>query len=125
MNDRPFLARVSSRRPPRGSWFLAAFAFVTQACAPSLGGAVRSYEHARYPEAMDELRAVEVDANHRGASSATRYALYRGLAHLGLGDLRAARFWLERVRQTTLSDPRALSADETGQLASAWAHLPR
>jgi len=85
---------------------------------------VRSYEHARYPEAMDELRAVEVDATHRGATSATRYALYRGLAHLGLGDIRAARFWLERVRQTTLFDPGALSVDETGQLASAWAHLP-
>lgn len=86
---------------------------------------MRSYEHARYPEAMDELRAVEMDATNRGATSAARYALYRGLAHLGLGDLRAARFWLERVRQTTLADPRVLSDDETGQLASAWAHLPR
>jgi hypothetical protein len=125
MNDRSFLARPSPRRRPRGRWFLGTFALVTQGCAPSLGGAVRSYDHGRYPEAMDELYAVEVDATKRGVTSATRYALYRGLAHLGLGDLRAARFWLGRVRQTTSVDPDALSPDETGQLASAWAHLPR
>jgi hypothetical protein len=132
MTDRSFLALVSflvrasscgrsSRRPLR----VLAIALVTQACAPSLGGAVRAYEHGRYPEAMDELRAVEVDAMRCGSSAVTRYALYRGLAHLGLGDVRAARHWLDRVERTMAVNSASLSADDAGRLASAWAHLPR
>ena len=131
MTDRSFLAIVSCleqaascrRSKPQG-FLVLAVALVTQACAPSFGGAVQAYEHGRYPEAMDELRAVEADAMRCGSSAVTRYALYRGLAHLGLGDLRAARFWLERVKHTVASDPQALSAEESGDLASAWAHLP-
>jgi hypothetical protein len=93
-------------------------------CAPSLGGAVRAYEHGRYPEALEELRAVETDAAHGSPSDAARYALYRGLAHLALGNLAAARLWFGVVNQGLARDPALVSRDDAGRLASARAHLP-
>jgi hypothetical protein len=104
---------------------LGALALLAAACAPSLGPAVHAYESARYPEAMDELRALERDADRWACSDATRYALYRGLAHLALGDLAATRHWLERVRRAVTADPARLSSRDANRLASAWAHLPR
>ena len=94
-------------------------------CAPSLGGAVRAYEHGRYPEAMEELSAIESDAQRWDSSSVARYALYRGLAHLALGDLPAVQFWFGRVEQVLDADPATLSASDAERLASARAHLPR
>jgi hypothetical protein len=74
---------------------------------------------------MEELRAVEVDASRSRPPSVVRYALYRGLAHLALGDLAAAHCWFDRVAEATKADPALLSADDARRLAAAWAHLPR
>ena len=115
MHDRSFL-------------FLAlatALLLAASGCAPSLGGAARAYEHGRYPEAMEELRAVESEACRWSDSDATRYALYRGLAHFALGDLAAARAWLEHVERAVATHPEFISNDETHRMASARAHLPR
>jgi hypothetical protein len=73
---------------------------------------------------MEELRAIETDACRRGSSDPARYALYRGLAHLALGDLAATRLWFGSVKRAMEADPTILSADDAGRLASAWAHLP-
>jgi hypothetical protein len=104
---------------------VAALVFGAAACAPSLGGAVRSYEHGRYPEAMDELRAVETDACESDASGAARYALYRGLVHLALGDLAATRSWFGPIERAVAAAPALLSPEDAARLASARAHLPR
>ena len=69
---------------------------------------MRAYEHGRYPEAMDELRAVEADASGGGATSATRYALYRGLAHLALGDFARRAPGSSASAKRRSSTPRAL-----------------
>jgi hypothetical protein len=89
-----------------------------------MANAVRAYEHGRYPEAMDELRALEVSTLRGPSAEAARYALYRGLAHLALGDHRATRFWFERLEQAMAVDPSVLCADDAHRLASARAHLP-
>jgi hypothetical protein len=67
---------------------------------------------------------VETDACRWGRSQAARYALYRGLAHLALGDLPATRRWFDRVSRATDGDAALLSADDAGRLAAAQAHLP-
>ncbi|HMI86094.1 MAG TPA: hypothetical protein VK550_18485 [Polyangiaceae bacterium] len=135
MVDCPFSRRTpgrAKRAAPAGA--LCRFAIIAliaglglgaTGCAPSLSGAMRAYEHARYPEAMEELRTVEPDACHWDTSDSARYALYRGLAHLALGDLAATRFWFGRVERATAVDPGLLSADDAVKLASARAHLPR
>ncbi|HMJ54829.1 MAG TPA: hypothetical protein VK540_22265 [Polyangiaceae bacterium] len=120
MNDPSFLLRFSRTLTVGAAAFLGA-----AGCAPSFGGAVGAYEHGRYPEAMEELRAVETEAHRWDPSDAARYALYRGLAHFALGDLPASHFWLARVKQGLDIHPALLSADDAGRLASAWAHLPR
>jgi hypothetical protein len=94
-------------------------------CASPIGDAVRAYEQGRYPDAMDVLRAVETDTRRAGAADAARYALYRGLAHLALGDLPATHYWFDRLEQALATEPRLLSADDAHRLASARAHLPR
>jgi hypothetical protein len=73
---------------------------------------------------MEELRAVEREACRGDTSDVARYALYRGLAHLALGDLAATRFWLDGVERGLSADPALLSPDDAGRLASARAHLP-
>jgi len=98
---------------------------MASACASPLGGAVRAYEQGRYPEAMDELRAVEADAKRWHSAEAARYALYRGLAHLALGDHRATHHWLDRLDRAMASEPTLLAQGDAHRLASARAHLPR
>jgi hypothetical protein len=120
MYDRPFL-----RRAPLRLTLVAWVALHAAACAPSLGGAVGAYEHGRYPDAIDELCAVERDAQHWNGSDGARYALYRGLAHVALGDLAAGRRWFGRLEQMMAADPEVLSAHDAERLASAQAHLPR
>jgi len=94
------------------------------ACGGSFGEAVRDYDHARYPEALDELRVVECDAPASNPSARARYALYRGLTHLALGAHPAARRWLAEAKRALDENPTLFSDEDSGRLASAWAHLP-
>ena len=94
------------------------------ACGGSFGAAVRDYDHARYPEALEELRVVECDAPALSPYARTRYALYRGLTHLALGAHPAARRWLAEAKRALDENPILLSSEDTGRLAAAWSHLP-
>ena len=128
LHDRSFFDRRGGRERRRAAaTFLVSLAllFVMTGCGSSISDAVRSYEHARYPEALDELSASEADASAWAPREATRYALYRGLSHWALGDLCATRSWLARVERSLARDPSLLTAEETARLASARAHLPR
>jgi hypothetical protein len=106
----------------RGAFLV--FALGSIGCAGSFGAGIRDYDHARYPEAIDELRVAERDAASGSARHRARYALYRGLTHLALGARPAAVFWLAEAKRALDADPMILSAEDTGRLASAWAHLP-
>jgi len=119
MHDRSFLALLALAS------FAAGMALFAVGCTPSFSGAVRAYEHGRYAEAMEELRAVEADACRGNNSDATRYALYRGLTHFALGDLAATRAWFAPIERAVAAQPELLSNDETHRLAAARAHLPR
>jgi hypothetical protein len=103
----------------------AVFVALATGCAPTIGSAVRAYEHGRYPEALDELLAEEHRVTARGGAEGARYALYRGLSHWALGDLRATNFWFEWLERAIAADPTLLSPEESAELASARAHLPR
>jgi hypothetical protein len=93
-------------------------------CAGSFGAGVRDYDHGRYPEALEELRTAECDAQAWHSSDRARYALYRGLTHLALGARPAAVYWLTRAKRAADETPTLLSDEDAGRLASAWSHLP-
>ncbi|MBN1608561.1 MAG: hypothetical protein JW940_18160 [Polyangiaceae bacterium] len=89
-------------------------------CAGPLDSALEAFDAGRYPEALDELRRVEPAASKAGAHVRTRYALYRGMAHLAAGDVRAAYTWLALVKREWDRDPTVLDAQAQGQLLVAW-----
>jgi hypothetical protein len=93
-------------------------------CGGPFASGVRAYEHGRYSEAVEELREAEPDAATLGDRARARYALYRGLAHLALGDHAATRRWLGEARTAVLAAPTLLGDDDLGRLSAAWAHLP-
>jgi hypothetical protein len=126
MHERALFGFAPAPLWPKFCFFAVALGFglLICGCGAPLGGAVRAYEHGRYPEAMDELRAVEADTTHWRAADGARYALYRGLAHLALGDIAATRYWFARVSGAAAADPTVLSPEDAARLASAWAHLP-
>jgi hypothetical protein len=101
-----------------------AFAFATGACSGSFGAGVRAYDHGRYPEALEELRSAERDAVRARGRDRVRYALYRGLTHLALGDREGTRRWLGEAKRAADQSPTLLSDEDAGRLASAWSHLP-
>ncbi len=92
-------------------------------CAGPLADARAAYDAARYPEALVALREVELDAARWKGERRARYALERGLTHVGLGDLDAAARWLGEARAAADADPGLFDDEDVGRLASAWAHL--
>ena len=89
-------------------------------CAGPLDSALEAFDGGRYPEALDELRRAEPAAFRARADMRRRYALYRGLAHLAVGDVRAAHTWLALVKREWDRDPTLLDAQAQGQLLAAW-----
>jgi hypothetical protein len=86
-------------------------------CAGPLGPGRQALERGELPRAARSLRALEPEFSELSAGDRSRYALYRGLAELALGELRVARPWLERARR---SPPEHLSDAERGRLVAAW-----
>jgi len=81
---------------------------------------LNAFDEARYPDAIDEFRRAEPALRDASAGELTRYALYRGLTHLSLGDARAAEYWLGFAKRKTERDPTLLSAEDRSRLACAW-----
>jgi hypothetical protein len=79
----------------------------------------------RYEDALDALRARERDARSLDRPGRARYALYRGLAHLALGDGPAAGRWLTEAKGFYDADPRSLTEADAGRLESAWRGMGR
>jgi hypothetical protein len=96
-------------------------------CSSNLSVAVEHLDAGRLPEAVQTLRAAEAELPGLPAKERLKYALYRGLTHFALGDVRAAERWLAPVKQALDRDPRSLSDAERGRLFSAWrsmGHMP-
>jgi hypothetical protein len=99
-------------------------ALASTACTGTFGAGIRDYDHGRYPEALEELGAIECEATGFRTAARARYALYRGLTHLALGARPEAIAWLTEAKRALDANPVLLSSEDAGRLASAWAHLP-
>ncbi|MEB2311657.1 MAG: hypothetical protein OZ921_08390 [Sorangiineae bacterium] len=111
---------------PRSAAALVALAWLS-GCAGPLSGALDEFRDARYPEAVIELRRLEPESRGWSARERARYALYRGLTHLALGDARPADLWLGLAKALAEAHPGALDAAERGRLLSGWqslGHMP-
>ncbi|HKQ70090.1 MAG TPA: hypothetical protein VJT73_12165 [Polyangiaceae bacterium] len=107
-----------------GRWLAIVALGACSGCAGSFGSALHDYDHGRYAEAASTLREAERDAARWRGQKRARYALYRGLTHLALGDLPGTARWLGEAKRAADADPLLFSDEEAGRLASAWAHLP-
>lgn len=94
---------------------------------PGCGGSLPldAYREGRYPAAADELRAFEPDVPSLSPQEQARYALYRGLAHLALGDARQADRYLTSAKRALDTHPEWFPHQERGALLSAWRSLGR
>jgi hypothetical protein len=93
---------------------------VLPGCGGGLSPAICAYDQAEYPEAIVELRRAEAEYRAANGRDRTRYALYRGLTHLALGDVAQASVWLTRSKRAITWDPELLTSAERGRLDAAW-----
>jgi hypothetical protein len=96
-------------------------------CGGGFGSALDAFHDGRLPQAAAELRSLEPRVATASEPEQARYALYRGLAELGLGNARAAERWLTRAFRADARDPSLFDAKEHGELLAAWrslGHLP-
>lgn len=108
-------------------WFLLlAFALAAlPACAGPMGPPLEAFRDGRLPEAAAGFRRLEPEFSELSTDDRARYALYRGLSHLGLGDARAADRWLSLAVRLERADPRLFDETERGELYAAWRSLGR
>lgn len=94
-------------------------------CGSALTSAVEAFEAGRHPEAAGQFRALEVEFSAFEPDERLRYALYRGLNALALGDARNAERWLSPVKRALDRQPLALTHAERGRLLAAWRSMGR
>lgn len=88
-----------------------------------MGRAIDAFETTRYPEALEALEQMETPQWRDGGSGRARYALYRGLAHLAVGEAPDAARWLARAQSEVQRAPEALSPLDRSRLETAWRTL--
>ncbi len=86
---------------------------------------LEAFREGRYPAAAAELGAVEAASASYPAAERARYALYRGLTHLALGDARQADHWLTLAKRDADRHPAWFDEAERGALLSAWRSMGR
>jgi hypothetical protein len=102
-------------------------ALLSSACASPLSSAVGDFEAGRTTAALRELKALGRRGLPSDPGTRARYALYRGLAHLTLGDAGAAESFLLGLKRSVERDRELLSTSERCRLVTALAalgHLP-
>jgi hypothetical protein len=97
---------------------LVAIVLGTMACSSSLTRGVRAYEAGAHTQALEHL--VEAEDGTVGRRCRVRYALYRGLTHLSLGDTESAERWLAEAKWWMDADREVLDAGDRGRLITAW-----
>lgn len=99
-------------------------ALVLVGCSSPLSEAIATLETGRPDQADFRFRALEPDLADLDCRERTRYALYRGLTHLALGDVVEADRWLSFAKAAD-RDGRVLSHAERGRLLAAWRTMGR
>ena len=100
-----------------------ALCVVLSGCAGSLP--LAAFHEGRYPAAAAELRELESEARGYAPAEQARYALYRGLTHLALGDAASADRWLSSAKQCADRHPEWFDDRERGALLAAWRSMGR
>jgi len=96
-------------------------------CGSALSNAVDEYEAGRTTHALRQLQSPAARDACSDAHDHARYALFRGLAHLTLGDAHAAERWLLGLKRQLERQPDLLSTADKSRLVSAlgsMGHLP-
>ncbi len=99
--------------------------FGVSGCGGTLGTALEAFHDGRLPAAVAELRALEPTRGGPSERERARYALYRGLAELGVGNATIAERWLAIAWRADARSPRCFDDTEHGQLLAAWRSLGR
>lgn len=94
-------------------------------CGSTLGGALEEFDAGRHPEAAQRFRTLEATLPELGPRERLRYALYRGLNDLALGNAPSAERWLTPVKRSVDREPLTLTHEERGRLLAAWRSLGR
>ena len=105
----------------RVGWILCGFlGFTAAGCRSSLERGLDALEEGRLPAAANELRPLEPELPAWNRRARVRYALYRGLVELGLGNATVADRWLSAAWRADALDPHLLAESEHGALMAAW-----
>ena len=80
-------------------------------CAGPLSGAESEFDQGHYPQAKQDLAALEAQSRLWTDAARAEYALYRGLTYGALGDRARAIVWLGQARAIELARPGSLTAD--------------
>ncbi len=86
--------------------------------------AEHAYREGRYLETAERLQRYELDVPALAHSRQARYGLYRGLAHLRLGEHVAARRWLSYTYDIEKTSP-TLAPPQRALLDAGWTELDR
>lgn len=89
------------------------------ACASPLTEARRSFDEARYPDAVDQYARLAPQVRGLPRAELFDYALYRGLSHLALGDAVPAERWLTLAKRLLEAEPELASLPDRNRLLSA------
>ena len=97
----------------------------TLACGGAYRQGLGAFDEGRYPDAVGEFRRSEADFPNWSESKRIRYALYRGLSHLAVGDARETDRWLGYAKSAFDRHPDAFTNEERGRLLAAWRTIGR
>lgn len=101
------------------------FTLSTLACGGTYRQGLGAFDEGRYPDAVGEFRRAEPEFPGWPESRRIRYALYRGLSHLAVGDARETDRWLGYAKTAFDRDPNLFSHEERGRLLAAWRTIGR
>ncbi len=96
---------------------------ISTGCSSPLSRGLRSYHAGAPVQAMDHLLEAEARGLSQSPHTRARYALYRGLTHLSLGDAESAERWLAEAKAWCDRETDALDDDDRGRLLAAWVAL--
>lgn len=111
------------KRLPRTCLLVLFVTLATNCSARGLERGIQSYENARFADALAELERTLAGAPRLSRSDWARYALYRGLTELALGNASVAYGWLVRAQVAVDRQPSLLGPEDRARLGAAWRSL--
>jgi hypothetical protein len=103
------------------------FSLLQGGCASPLAQGVAEYEAGRVTSALRRLQHLGAFVPRLPPGEHARYALYRGLSHLTLGDAVRAERWLMPLKHAVDREPSLLDLSDRTRLFAAldaMGHLP-